>query len=123
MNRNLIKQILQESRINLRKVTPEMFFQKILNHTSGITTDINYPDRIFYYDPDTKQINFEYDRTEGILSVRHFGIFVNLESDFNLDHRTVQGLIKNMVERHYKLGSSIVMVLDKDASWWKHVII
>ena len=100
---------IHESRINLRKMTPELFFQKVLYRTSETKTDPRYPNSIFYYDPETKEINFELYRDQNektdYLWVRYDGIWSKLQSDFNLDYRSIQDLIKGMVEEHYNLGS------------------
>ena len=98
------------NRINLKvkEYTPaEKFFQSVLDRTSGTKTDPEYPNSIFYYDPETKQINFELYRNQDektdYFYVRHSGIWSKLESDFGLDYTSVQGLIKVTVEEHYNL--------------------
>ena len=99
---------LNESRINLRKIeyTPaEKFFQSVLDRTTGIKTDPRYRYSIYYYDPETNQINFELNNETRYFLVRWNNIWSKLESDFGLNKSAIQFLIKNMVEQHYNLTS------------------
>jgi len=93
-------------RINLKvkeRTPAEMFFQSILDRTSTTRIDIRLPDSICYYDPETKQTNFDYHKKSEYFWVRYYGIWSVLESDFGLDNESITNLIKDMVEQHYNI--------------------
>ena len=105
-------------RINLKvkqRTPAEKFFQGVLDRTTGI---IQNPDSIFYYEPDTKQINFELDNVVGTFWVRQHGIWSVFVRDFNMDFTTIRALIMGAADQHYDLGTAM-----SNCGWKRSIVV
>jgi hypothetical protein len=88
--------------LNLPKMSPQSWFQSILDRTTGPYTTPKYPNTLLYkLDVD---VIFEYDRKTGNFWVDYDTIWLVFEDRFGMGIGEIRDLIKSMVEEHYHLG-------------------
>ena len=63
-----------------------------------------YPDYIFYMKDD--KVIFEYNRKNGYCGISYKEIWSFLERVFQLERKEIEGITKEWVEEHYKLGAT-----------------
>ena len=91
------------------KPTPEQRFLELIQGLE-IKLDADYPDSIYFFKQDTYFV--ELDFKNKIIWFRYLGFWSVFEKEYGLDYDEIQQLLKNLLEKHFKLVEFISCLQD-----------